>query len=100
MLWYHAARVYHSRKYVIAKFFPQGAEDHLERISSVMSSKVFYILKKEGTRAVVVQNPSDFKEKCSLGFTGKSMWSPKCILLRNPGDRKWLTGESSKEHIV
>ena len=58
----------------VSKFL-QSAHDHFKGFSLVMTRQVFDILEHEGFRPMMLKDPDNIKEQCSLCFITKSMFS-------------------------
>jgi len=79
---------------MVAKLIPEQMKDRGKRPTLVVALKILDILEEEGSGAMPCQNLGDLVKECALYIAEEAMWATESILLRNPGNRKGLTGKT------
>ena len=86
--------------HMVAKLFPQRAQDDVEGAALVVRAQVLYVLQQKGLGLLGRDDPRHVEEQRSLRFVGESMTAPERVLFGDAGDGKRLTGKARQQYIV
>ena len=85
---------------VVAKVVGQGAADDVEGAAFVVRDEVLDVLQQKGARAFRFDDARHVEEQRALRFAGETVRFAQRIFLGHSGNRKWLAGKSSQQHVV
>ena len=100
MLWNKGARINDASVDLVTQLLRQRLMDDAKSLPLVMADQVFDILENERPGSVVLDDPCDVEEQCSLCLAPETVFAPQSIFLRNASQRERLARKTGEQQVV